>query len=113
MPRSCCAAIPPACSAICFSRRGSSSRSAATCGAWPRRPHPFLLVLGPEEAQSLARLPRVREVATYRGLPATALTFGGLVGGMEAQTLALVANFATDDPVAEIEAEEGPEARAA
>ena len=64
--------------------------------------HPFLLVLGPEEARSLARLPQVREIATYRGLPATALTFGGLVAGVEPQPLALVANFDTDDPVAEV-----------
>jgi 4-amino-4-deoxy-L-arabinose transferase-like glycosyltransferase len=64
--------------------------------------HPFLLLLGPEEALSLARLPRVREVATYRGLPATALSFGGVVVGAEPQPLALVANFATDDPVAEV-----------
>jgi len=64
--------------------------------------HPFLLVLGPEEAQSLAHLPQVREVATYRGLPATALTLGGLVAGVEPQTLALAANFDTDDPVAEV-----------
>jgi 4-amino-4-deoxy-L-arabinose transferase-like glycosyltransferase len=64
--------------------------------------HPFLLVLGPEEAQALSLLPQVREVATYRGLPATALTFGGVVAGVEPQWLALVANFATDDPVAEV-----------
>ena len=60
---------------------------------------PFLLVLGPEESQSLA--PQMREIATYRALPATALTFGGLVTGVESQTLTLAANFATDDPVAE------------
>ena len=64
--------------------------------------HPFLLVLGPEEALSLARVPQVREVATYRALPATALTFGGLVAGVEPQPLALAANFDTDDPVAEV-----------
>jgi 4-amino-4-deoxy-L-arabinose transferase-like glycosyltransferase len=66
--------------------------------------HPFLLVLGAEEEQSLALLPKAREVATYRGLPGTALTFGGLVTGVPPQprTLALVANFETDDPVAEV-----------
>jgi 4-amino-4-deoxy-L-arabinose transferase-like glycosyltransferase len=64
--------------------------------------HPFLLVLGPEEAQSLSRLPRVREIATYRGLPATALTLGGIFTGLQPQPLALVANFDTDDPVAEV-----------
>ena len=63
--------------------------------------HPFLLVLGPEEAQSLSRLPRVREIAVYRGLPATALTLGGIFTGLQPQPLALVANFDTDDPVAE------------
>ena len=61
---------------------------------------PFLLVLGPQEALSL--LPQVREVATYRAVPATALTFGGLVAGVEPQPLTLAANFDTDDPVAEI-----------
>ena len=64
--------------------------------------HPFLLVLGPEEAQSLALLPQVREIATYRGLPATALTLGGIFTGLQPQPLALVANFDTDDPVAEV-----------
>jgi len=64
--------------------------------------HPFLLVLGPGELLSLARLPQVREVGTYRGLPATALTFSGLVAGVEPRPLALVANFDTDDPVAEV-----------
>ena len=64
--------------------------------------HPFLLVLGPAEARSLALLPQVREIATYRAVPATALTFGGLAAGVEPQPLALVANFATDDPVAEV-----------
>ena len=63
--------------------------------------HPFLLLLGPGEAQSLALLPQVREVATYRALPATALTFGGLVSGVTPQPLTLVANFETEDPVAD------------
>jgi 4-amino-4-deoxy-L-arabinose transferase-like glycosyltransferase len=62
--------------------------------------HPFLLILGPEETQSL--LPQLRPVASYRGLPATALTFGGLVAGVEPRTMALVANFETDDPLAEV-----------
>jgi 4-amino-4-deoxy-L-arabinose transferase-like glycosyltransferase len=78
--------------------------AAERCDLWAlaASPHPFLLVLDAGEARSLALLPRVREVATYRGLPATALTFGGLVSGAQPQALALVANFDTDDPVAEV-----------
>ncbi len=63
--------------------------------------HPFLLVLEPGEAQSLALLPNVREIATYRAVPATALTFGGLASGVAPQPLILAANFPTDDPIAE------------
>jgi hypothetical protein len=63
--------------------------------------HPFLLVLAPGEAESLSLLPQLREIGTYRALPATALTFGGLATGVMAQPVILAANFWTDDPEAE------------
>jgi 4-amino-4-deoxy-L-arabinose transferase-like glycosyltransferase len=82
---------------------GARIVSEERCDLWAlaASPHPFLFVLGPGEAQSLMLLPRVRPVAEYRALPATALTFGGLATGVEAQDLYLVANFETADPVAE------------
>jgi 4-amino-4-deoxy-L-arabinose transferase-like glycosyltransferase len=74
------------------------------CDLWSlaASPHPFLLVLSKDEFASLARLPNVRPVADYRALPATALTLGGLVEGVSAETIVLAANFETDDPVAEV-----------
>jgi 4-amino-4-deoxy-L-arabinose transferase-like glycosyltransferase len=62
---------------------------------------PFLLLLRPSERASLSRIDGLREVATYRYLPATALTLRGLREGAGPQELTLVANFATTDPVAE------------
>jgi len=72
------------------------------CDLWglASSPHPFLLVLGPGETQSL--LPQLRPIASYRGLPATALTLAGIFNGPEPQLLTLMANFDTGDPVAEI-----------
>jgi hypothetical protein len=63
--------------------------------------HPYLLLVRPEEQLALATA-NLREVARYRGLPATALTLGGLVQGVAPQELVLAANFPTDDPVAEV-----------
>ena len=72
------------------------------CALWApassRRP--YLLLLRPEERAALAAAD-LREVARYRGLPATALTLTGLVRGVAPQELVLAANFPTDDPVAE------------
>jgi len=72
------------------------------CDLWAlaSSPQPFLFVLGPDETQSL--LPQLRPVAGYVALPATALTLSGVVAGVRPQTLALVANFETGDPVAEV-----------
>jgi hypothetical protein len=64
--------------------------------------HPYLMLLGDAETRSLLRLPNVRPIAPYRALPATALTLSGLVTGLEPEPLALVANFETEDPVAEV-----------
>jgi 4-amino-4-deoxy-L-arabinose transferase-like glycosyltransferase len=63
---------------------------------------PLLLVLSGEEYLSLSRAPELRPIGEYRGLPATALTLGGLFGGMAPETVVLAANFETDDPVAEV-----------
>jgi len=62
---------------------------------------PFLLLLRPSERASLSAIDGLREVATYRYLPATALTLRGLREGAGPQELTLVANFQTADPVAE------------
>ena len=43
----------------------------------------------------------LREVATYRYVPAAALTLRGLTAGVAPQELSLMANFVTADPVAE------------
>jgi 4-amino-4-deoxy-L-arabinose transferase-like glycosyltransferase len=72
------------------------------CALWApaSSPRPYLLLLRAEERAALATA-ELREVARYRGLPATALTLGGLVQGVSPQELVLAANFPTDDPVAE------------
>lgn len=73
------------------------------CDLWAAAsaPAPVLLLLRPSERLSLGRMERLREVATYRYLPATALTLRGLRAGAGPQELTLMANFATADPVAE------------
>ena len=78
--------------------------AAERCDLWSlvASPQPFLLVLTAAEYGSLSRAPELRPIADYRGLPATALTLGGLAGGMAPETVVLAANFATDDPVAEV-----------
>lgn len=63
---------------------------------------PFLLLATPAEDASFRVDPRYRHVATYRYLPADALTFDGLLSLREPGEIVLVANFATDDPVAEV-----------
>ncbi len=63
---------------------------------------PFLLLLGPDERQSLIGAEGLREVARYRYLPATVLTLGGVLDPPEPTEMTLAANFATDDPVAEV-----------
>jgi hypothetical protein len=63
--------------------------------------HPFLLLLRPTERLALQAVEGLREVATYRYVPATALTLRGLSAGLAPQELSLMANFTTTDPVAE------------
>jgi 4-amino-4-deoxy-L-arabinose transferase-like glycosyltransferase len=62
---------------------------------------PSLLLLRAPELLSLKAIDGLREVGTYRYVPATALTLRGLRGDLQPRELALVANFATTDPVAE------------
>jgi hypothetical protein len=62
---------------------------------------PFLLLVGPEQRRSLESVPGIREVAVYRCLPAAAMTLGQILGGLETEPIVLLANYHTDDPVAE------------
>lgn len=62
---------------------------------------PYLLLLRAPERASLAHLEGLREIASYRYVPGTALTLRGLLAGPQASELTLVANYATTDPVAE------------
>jgi 4-amino-4-deoxy-L-arabinose transferase-like glycosyltransferase len=63
--------------------------------------HPFLILASREESASLASIPTIRDVAEYGYLPATALTLRGLLAGPQPDTMTLLANYATSDPVAE------------
>jgi 4-amino-4-deoxy-L-arabinose transferase-like glycosyltransferase len=63
---------------------------------------PFLLLATPAEDASLALDPRYRHVATYRYLPADALTLGGLFSLRGPGEILLVANYPTRDPVARV-----------
>lgn len=63
---------------------------------------PFLLLVGPEQRRSLESVPGIREVAVYHCLPASALSLGQVLAGLDVETFVLLANYHTDDPVAEI-----------
>lgn len=63
---------------------------------------PFLLLLDEDERRSLVGVEGLREVARYRYLPASALTLAGVLDPPVPSEMTLAANFATDDPVAEI-----------
>ena len=65
---------------------------------------PFLLILYPEEGRSLLAAEGVREVGRYRYMPAAALTLAGVLDRPAPAEMALAANFATDDPVAQAKA---------
>ncbi|MGE5127435.1 MAG: ArnT family glycosyltransferase [Betaproteobacteria bacterium] len=62
---------------------------------------PFLFLVSPAQAASFRVLPRYRHVGSYSYLPARALTLDGLLDGVSAGEVQLVANYATPDPVAE------------
>ena len=62
---------------------------------------PFLLLVGPEQRRSLDLVPGIREIAVYHCLPAGAMSLGQILGGLEAEPIILLANYHTDDPVAE------------
>lgn len=62
--------------------------------------YPYLLLLDPRERQALSTLPYWREVDSYRGLPARALTARYLVDFPQPESVVLMANFETADPVA-------------
>lgn len=63
---------------------------------------PFLLLATPAEDASFRVDPRYRHIATYRYLPADALTFGGLFSLRAPGEIVLGANFATRDPQAAV-----------
>ena len=63
---------------------------------------PFLLLVGPEQRRSLESIPGMREVAVYRCVPAAALTLGRILTGLDVERFVLLANYKTDDPVAEV-----------
>jgi 4-amino-4-deoxy-L-arabinose transferase-like glycosyltransferase len=62
---------------------------------------PFLLLVSPEQQRSLDQVPGIREVAVYRCVPAAAMTLGQILAGLETEPFVLLANYRTDDPVAE------------
>ena len=62
---------------------------------------PFLLLVGPEQRRSLDLVPGIREIAVYHCLPAGAMSLGQILGGLETEPIILLANYHTDDPVAE------------
>jgi 4-amino-4-deoxy-L-arabinose transferase-like glycosyltransferase len=76
----------------------------AECDLWSLAGsrEPYLLLATPAQNASFRVDPRYRHIATYRYLPAEAFTFGGLFRLREPGEIMLGANFATDDPVAEV-----------
>jgi 4-amino-4-deoxy-L-arabinose transferase-like glycosyltransferase len=74
------------------------------CDVWnpasSRRP--YLLLVDPEQRRSLESVPGIREVAVYRCVPAAALSLGHILAGLKEEPFVLLANYPTDDPVAEI-----------
>ena len=74
----------------------------AECDLWSLAGsrEPFLLLVTPAQDASFRVDPRYRHIATYRYLPAEALTFGGLFSLSEPGEIMLGANFATRDPEA-------------
>jgi 4-amino-4-deoxy-L-arabinose transferase-like glycosyltransferase len=73
------------------------------CDLWPLAASrvPYLLLVRPEEDRSFQSSPAYRHVGSYSYLPARALTLGGLLSPPEPGEIVLMANFPTDDPVAE------------
>jgi 4-amino-4-deoxy-L-arabinose transferase-like glycosyltransferase len=62
---------------------------------------PFLLLVPAEQRPALAAVEGLRFVGEYRYLPATALTFDGIVRGAGPARLVLLANYPSPDLVAE------------
>jgi 4-amino-4-deoxy-L-arabinose transferase-like glycosyltransferase len=76
----------------------------AECDLWSRAGsrEPFLLLATPAQDASFRVDPRYRQIATYRYLPANALTLEGLVSLRAPGEIVLGANFPTRDPVAAV-----------
>jgi 4-amino-4-deoxy-L-arabinose transferase-like glycosyltransferase len=73
------------------------------CDLWAlaSAPAPYLFLVSPRVDRSFRSNPEYRHIATYRYLPARALTLGGLFDITEPAEIVLGANFPTDDPVAD------------
>jgi hypothetical protein len=73
------------------------------CDLWSRAAsrEPYLFLVSPAQDASFRVLPSYRHVATYAYLPARTLTLAGLLEGASAEQVVLLANYPTDDPVAE------------
>ncbi len=76
----------------------------AECDLWSLAGsrEPFLLLVTPAEDASFRVNPHYRHIATYRYLPADALTFGGLFSLRAPGEVLLGANYATRDPEAAV-----------
>jgi 4-amino-4-deoxy-L-arabinose transferase-like glycosyltransferase len=73
------------------------------CDLWPLAAShkPYLFLVRPRVDQSFRAIPAYRQIATYRYLPARALTLEGLFSLSEPGEIVLGANFPTEDPVAD------------
>lgn len=86
---------------ILFHARVAAERR---CDLWPRAAsrRPYLMLLRPEEHASLRAIRGYREVSVHRYLPATVLTFDGLIRERPVPgEMILAANYPTADPEAE------------
>jgi 4-amino-4-deoxy-L-arabinose transferase-like glycosyltransferase len=75
------------------------------CDVWnPASSHrPFLLLVSPEHRRSLEVVPGIRDVDSYRCVPAAALSLRAFKDDAVLEDrFVLLANYRTDDPVAEI-----------
>jgi 4-amino-4-deoxy-L-arabinose transferase-like glycosyltransferase len=72
------------------------------CELWQvaSSPKKFLMIVTLLQDRSLRNAPNVRHVATRKHLPADITRLGTLLAGPQLANVGLIANFATDDPVA-------------
>jgi hypothetical protein len=63
---------------------------------------PFLLLADLEQVRALSSVPGIREVDQYDCVPAASMTLGHLLAGLTVERFVLLANYRTDDPMAEV-----------